>query len=262
MKCRDTIVMSLLLAASAWAQQAVDSITDSVPFVDLNVQVTQGDRAVRDLTHGDFRVFDEGVACRVNGFAYPFEPLQVFLLLDISGSLKERQVELAAVARQALGPQSKVSVIPFGEHTNAAIAEAARQLNEPPDKFREQRVIIVLSDNLALHGQAASEQILRELDRARAVLNMIVAPGVKPVSSSLARETGGEVVRSRQTGQALQEMLERIRHRYQLSYSPPPFDMGQTRRIELRLTPEARQRLGSPKPKILTRPGYTVYPVR
>lgn len=129
MKCCCAIAAPLLLVAAGWTQEA-DSIIDSVTIVELNAQVTQGNRAVRNLTHQDFRVWDEGVASRVVRFDYSFALHRVALLLDISASLKERQTELAAVARQTLGAQDKLSVMVFDEHTDEAIAACARQLNE------------------------------------------------------------------------------------------------------------------------------------
>jgi len=95
---------------------------------------------------------------------------------------------------------------------------------------------------------------------ARAVLHVMVPGGLGLFQ--LACETGGEAVESRQMGRSLQETLERIQHRYSASYSPPPLELGQTRRIDVSLTPEARQRLGSPAPKVLARHRYTVHSAR
>jgi len=73
-----------------------------VTIVRVDAQVINGRQVVADLDQSSFRVFDEGVEQPIEYFGRDSEPLSLLLLLDVSGSMKRRLQEMAAVSRRAL----------------------------------------------------------------------------------------------------------------------------------------------------------------
>jgi VWFA-related protein len=81
----------------------------------------------------------------------------------------------------------------------------------------------------------------------------------------LAALTGGEVVYSGNTGNArrdltpnatLREVVEHMRHRYKLYYDRPPGKPGQTRQVEVGLSPTAEAL--HPSARVVARKGYVI----
>jgi hypothetical protein len=73
----------------------------------------------------------------------------------------------------------------------------------------------------------------------------------------IAEQTGGEAIKADKAGRAFSTMIERIRSRYSLHYNVPSGAVaGSFRKVEVKLTPEARQRY--PRAELRHRPGYKV----
>jgi VWFA-related protein len=142
-------------------------------------------------------------------------------------------------------------------------------------EFPGRRVLIVLTDNHGMHYQTPDEKVLRALAGLDVTLNAIVAPGAKPPKArpnntganpdftqpdvfKLAEETGGEVFRADKAGARFVEMMERVRLRYDLAIRPQTGPEGVFRRLEVRLSEAARERLG--KVEINARTGYYTPP--
>ena len=186
-----------------------------VTIVRVDAQVINGRQVVADLDQSSFRVFDEGVEQRIEYFGRDSEPLSLLLLLDVSGSMKRRLQEMAAVSRRALDALhdgDRVAVMLFGRNTrlaqplttdrgdaaeaiaespsessvgsgtaiNAALLDAARYVRENTEGVRGRRAIVILTDNESLNYQTSDEMVLDALYSADAVLNAIVTPNAKP----------------------------------------------------------------------------------
>ena len=298
-----TIFILLLLTAAASAQEA-PTFRARVSLVRVDVQVTEGKKALGGLGREDFEVLDEGVPRKIVYFGNETEPLWVMLLLDVSGSTRKHVKEMAEASREALRALASgdhAAIMVFGRHTdyrrpftgdlasierallgsvnarglgsgtriNAAIIDAANQMREAAGTEPGRRAIVIMTDNKGLSYKVPNEDVLRALYDADAVLNAIAVGGAKPPKPLppganpdftppdiflLARETGGEVIRANKTGAAFKTMLDGIRTRYSLHYHAPPAEPGIFRRIEARLTPEARRR--HRKATIRARAGY------
>lgn len=183
-------------------------------LVSVDVLVTQAGKPVTGLRAEDFIVREEGVPRPVESFAHDAAPLQVLLLLDVSGSMGRMLRAAAETGRQALAqlaPQDEVAVFFFarrarlqqeltrekdlaaralreaavesglgaGTSLNDALLEAAAYLEKLPP-FPGRRALIVLTDNGGVHYQLPDETVIRALSRVNAVANAIVPEGVRP----------------------------------------------------------------------------------
>jgi VWFA-related protein len=205
-------LLFILLALAAFAQEQETPVFRSdVTMVRVDAQVVDGKRLVAGLGREDFEVFDEGQRQEVAYFGRESEPLDVLLLLDVSGSMRRYVEEMAQVAREALRQlhaADRVAVMLFSrrskvsEEFTADFAEVAREMSAA---VREQglgagtaineallaaaayagrqparpgrRAILILTDNLGLNYQTPNEQVVRALYEADCVLNAIVARG-------------------------------------------------------------------------------------
>ena len=91
-------------------------------LVKVDVQVTARDgKTISDLTQQDFTVFDENQPQPVAYFGRESEPLDLLLLLDVSGSMRRSLEDLAAGTRAALAqlhPGDRVALMLFSRRTN------------------------------------------------------------------------------------------------------------------------------------------------
>ena len=157
-----------------------------------------------------------------------------------------------------------------GTNLNGCVLDTLRWMAEQAE-FPGRRVLIVLTDNHGMHYQTPDEKVLRALAGMDVTLNAIVASGAKPPKAmvlsananpdftppnvfKLAEETGGEVFRADKAGARFVEMMERVRLRYDLAIRPQAGVEGVFRHLEVRLSDEARERLG--KVEINARTGY------
>jgi len=176
--------------------------------VRLDVQVMEGEQPLRGLTMSDFVVTDEGQPQKIAYFGQDAEPLNLILLLDISGSMQKYIDEISQTARDAmkfLRPGDSVAIMVFGKtsavHQDFAdnLAESARQISHAVEDhdvgagtminsavmdaahYMEEhavpggrRAILILTDNLSLSYQLTDGQVIRELNKADTVFNAIV----------------------------------------------------------------------------------------
>jgi VWFA-related protein len=188
--------------------ESTPTFKSSVADVRVDVQVTEGDKLVKDLTKDDFVVTDEGIPQPVISFAHGDEPVNLILLLDISGSMQKSIDEISMQARAALDhlrPGDRVAIMVFARGTAVAqsfsdnLAETARnigsavknwdvgsstQINSAVvsaahymDKHAGpggRRAILILTDNLSMSFQLTDRQVIRELDKADTVFNAII----------------------------------------------------------------------------------------
>ena len=209
----------LLLAGSLAAQQAVPPqekekdedlpvFKAGVTLVKVDIEVTGRDgRNITDLTQKDFRIFDENELREAAHFGREFEPLDLLLLLDVSGSMRRSLEEVAASTRAALGylhsgdrvglmlfSRNAELVQPFTEDfrntqhkildsiykqdlgngtlINESLIAAAAVLKQQPAKGR--RAILIVTDNEGVNYQVSNAEVVRAMDNTDTVLSAIV----------------------------------------------------------------------------------------
>jgi len=179
-----------------------------VADVRVDVQVTEGRKLVRDLTQEDFVVTDEGQPQTIDAFSHGDEPVNLILLLDISGSMQKSIDEIAQHARESLEhlrPGDRVAILVFARRTavhqgfSDNLAETARQIGSAVKSWdvgtstlinsavvdaahymdqhagpRGRRAILILTDNLSMSYRLTDGQVIRELNKADTVFNAIV----------------------------------------------------------------------------------------
>jgi VWFA-related protein len=204
------------------AQQEQPLFRAGITLVKIDAQVTdpQG-RPISGLRAEEFRIFDEGEPQNAVFFGHEAEPLDVLLLLDVSGSMRRLLEEMASNARAALKQlheNDRVGVMLFaryqrveielsdelgaaesgiraatrkqdlgaGTSINESIVAAAKYMREQPARGR--RAILMVTDNEGLNYQSPDEAAIRSLHAANVVLNALVSQ--PPRKDTLAgRET-------------------------------------------------------------------------
>ena len=166
-----------------------------------------GGRAIGGLTPNDFQVYDESAPEKIVYFEHESEPLDLLLLLDVSGSMHRSLMELAADAQAALRPlgeRDRVAVMLFasssavkqpftrdfgavadgiqasvqardlgsGTAINAAVMAAAGYIGSQPATGR--RAVLIVTDNLSLNFRLPDDAVIRALYAADTTLDAIL----------------------------------------------------------------------------------------
>ncbi len=184
-------------------------------LVKIDAQVVgHNGRVVPGLKQEDFAIFDDDRPQKIAHFGQDAEPLDLVLLLDVSGSMHRHLEQMAATAEAALKqlyPTDRVAVVLFAKraevrepltqdlraveeemrdtiHTeslgsgtaiNAAIVRAAQYLQKQPPRGR--RAVLIVTDNLSLNYRIPDEEVIHELYSADAVLNgMLIGKQRRP----------------------------------------------------------------------------------
>jgi VWFA-related protein len=216
-------IATLFILAPLRAQDTeAPTFKAGVADVRVDVQVSQGKDLIKSLTKGDFAITDEGQAQAIVSFSHGEEPLNLILLLDISGSMQKYISQIAQTARDALAhlrPGDRVAIMVFAKTSavhqdfsdnlaetarqignavedhdvgvstqiNSAVIDAARYMRSHADATGR-HAILILTDNLSMSYQLTDGQVIRELNKADTVFNAIVtgrAIEPKPPSPSM-----------------------------------------------------------------------------
>lgn len=183
-------------------------------LVAVDTLVLHRGQPVTGLRTEDFIVREDGLPRPIEAFAHEAAPLQLILVLDVSGSMGRMLRSAAETGRQALdqlAPQDEVAVFFFarrarlaqeftaekrlaaralqeaaiesglgaGTSLNDALLEVARYLEKLPP-FSGRRALIVLTDNGGVHYRLPDEDVIRALSAVNAVVNAIVPENVRP----------------------------------------------------------------------------------
>jgi len=199
----------LLLAGFSWAfAQEAPTFRSNVSLVHVDAQVTAADGKQLDgFTKDDFRILDEGKPQTIAQFATGQESLDLILLFDVSGSMREKVAEVAKAARQGMqelrhgdrvaimvfntkprllmpftedleavqrGIQEDVLGLKFGGGTfiQTAVEDAAKRLAREARTSRRRAVLIITDD----YGQRTRREsnVVREFWEADAILTGLI----------------------------------------------------------------------------------------
>jgi VWFA-related protein len=201
------LLLLVFLLAPAARPQNTPTFRSDVANVRIDAQVTAGNKVLRGLGPPDFEVLDEGQRHPLTYAALDLEPIDITLLLDVSGSMREHVREMATVATQALQHLrrgDRVSLMVFAKTaklkkaltedladmpaaiseasedqtvgsetaTNAAIMQAMEYLNASSQRLR--RAILILTDNLGENYRLRDEAVIEALLKANILLEGIV----------------------------------------------------------------------------------------
>jgi VWFA-related protein len=292
------------ISGLAQEKEPVDVIKVDTDLVVFDVQVVDKKtrRVIGDLTRDDFEVSEKGVKQQVSYFGRDELPLSILLLLDVSGSVRPiiHQIRDGALnALQRLKPEDQVAVMAFantpalvqdftkdralaskqieaataserlgsGTLLGPALNSAAIHMRKAPTAT-SRRVIIVITDNIAIAGAAEQRDILEELfDNGTVVYGLIVRAVIGKVFNVVflgtihgvnhfVEQTGGEILGAskNEVDAKLGLVIDRLRARYALGFRPTnAADKDEFHRVEITIS-SARKRKETPA--VLTKRGY------
>jgi VWFA-related protein len=182
----------------------------SVTDVQVDPEVLEGHSPLQGLTKNDFVVFDENTPQAIKYFGHEAVPLDLVLLLDMSGSVRKYLQQIAGIASTALDrlqPQDQVAVMLFGRNTwieqaftnqheeiaaaidmksageapvgsgtriYAGVQAAARYVASQDSATLRRRAILIVTDNDGMSYDVHKDDALRALYDAKAGLDAIV----------------------------------------------------------------------------------------
>jgi VWFA-related protein len=132
----------LLLAVPPFAGQEKEParISVDVNLVVLHVTVTKDKgQAVSELTERNFQVHENGLAQPIKLFAHEDAPVAAGLLVDHSGSMKNKLPDVTAAAQvfvRASNPNDGMFVVNFNEHVNLGLPPGTPFSNDPAQLAR------------------------------------------------------------------------------------------------------------------------------
>jgi Ca-activated chloride channel homolog len=200
-----TRVIGLFLMAgfAAYAQPpGQPTIVSTVNLVLLDVSVTDGrGNFVSGLTREDFHVFDNGVKQSLSDFAKEDQPVTVGLVVDNSGSMRNKHAEVADAGVRLVGesnPRDEIFVVRFNDDISFGLPpEAAFTDNQ--DQLRAALHAGAIRGRTALYD--ATRAALDHLERgkqARKAL-VILSDGGDNASSLSERQILDRAILSRAT---------------------------------------------------------------
>jgi Ca-activated chloride channel homolog len=256
----------MLLAAAfasptASAQTDDDLITVDSSIVVINASVTDASgKAVRGLSQGQFRVFEDGVEQKIESFGSEETPFAAVILLDTSGSMEQRVALARAAAITFLNGlraddsaaiynfDSKVSLVQDFSNSrdireqvfdlkadgmtvlNDAVYKAAEVLSKRPEK---RRAIIVLSDGADTMSGKTADKALKAALAVGATIYTVDMSSSEDISAakrqnqgvlkSFAEKTGGRFVATPggvAMRNAFRRIVEELGVQYTITYSP------------------------------------------
>jgi Ca-activated chloride channel family protein len=291
----------------AQEKDPVDVIKVSTDLVVFDAQVIdkKSKQTIGDLTKDDFEIYDKGVKQQLSFFSRDELPLAVMLLLDVSGSVRPILHDIrdgANNALQHLKAADEIAVMAFGTRSELvqgftrdrrlvsqkieqatatdrlgratflgpALDSAAIAMANGPSPSR--RVIIVVTDNIAVTENKEEKQILEELlDSGTVVYGLIVRAAIGKVFNVVflgtvhgvnrfVEQTGGEILGAskNEVDAKLAVVIDRLRARYTLGFRPtgePAKD--EFHPVEIKLSPLRKRK---EKAVVLTKRGYYLRP--
>jgi VWFA-related protein len=251
------LLLMLLLGSGLLAQEKpakdepVTIFRTEVSLVKVDFEMVEPNGgASGDLTKDDFVVFDENQPQPIVHFERQSVPLDLLLLLDISGSMRRSLEDIAAASRAALAqlhPGDRVALMlfsrraevaqPFAEDfgatqrkildsiykqnlgngtlINESLIAAAGYMKQQPAHGR--RAVLIVTDNEGINYESTDAQVVRAMLDADTVLNAIVVrkgprpPGVRATGYTNPASAPPDVYSiSRQTGGAAVDGIGKI----------------------------------------------------
>jgi Ca-activated chloride channel family protein len=203
LRCFPVAVTALALTAlSSFAQQP--TFRAGIDVVKVDVSVARGVEHVSGLRAENFEVFDNGVKQKITSVSPEQVPLEVYLVLDLSGSVEgEKLAELKRAANafvDGLVPSDRVALLTFSKTVTvrqeltsnfqafkAALAEAtpggntalydavarAISLRQPRDN---RAIVVVFTDDHDNASAATSKQVVDAAERSDVTAYGVMAP--------------------------------------------------------------------------------------
>jgi len=266
--------------ASAQFRAGVSLVRVDAEVVDANGHIVEG------LKKDDFRVLDEGMPQTLVSFNFAEDPLDLILLFDVSGGMKNKILSIVRATElgfNELRHGDRVSVRAFSTYSSEYLP-----FNDDMQEVNVAILTRVLSMGFGGGSKfepAADEAALRfrqegKTKRKRAVLAITGKPGARePNEDGIVRDfwgsdavlselllgptgmnavvdkTGGITIATTGIpGDAFRDSVHYLRSGYAMYYAQPEAGAGTLRRVEVQLTDDAARRF--PGVSVHARAGY------
>lgn len=288
----------------AQQQDPVDVVRVDTNLVVFDAQVIdkKSKRTIGDLTKEDFELTDNGVRQQISYVSRDELPLSIMLMLDVSGSVRPiiHQIRDGALnALRRLKPNDQVAIIAFGTdhklvqdftsdralvsrqiedvtaddrlgnatYLGAALQTAALHMEHAPTAT-SRRVIIIITDNIAVTTTREQRQVLEHLfDTGTVVYGLVVRGGIGKFFNVMSLgqfkgvnkfvdETGGEILGARQkeVDARLGVVIDHLRARYAIGFRPSNTnDDSKFRSVEIKVRAAKKRK---EEPVVFTKRGY------
>jgi hypothetical protein len=254
------VVATALMASAAWtaAQTPMFRLRTDIVFVDVSVTVDR--RPLEGLQAEDFSLTDNGVPQRVDDVAAEGMPIDVSLLVDLSGSVVDNIEAFRDDVRRfaaLLRPIDRIRVVSFASdvHDEAPLATVSgpmvldfghggggTSLNDglayamlrPEDPARR-HLIIVFTDGFDTASVLSNRRIPDLAQHSAAVIHAVLVPGHASTLSPLepgardalieaAARTGGEAHTLSSAFGDFKRVFDNFRASYVLRFKPTGVD--------------------------------------
>jgi VWFA-related protein len=242
----------------------------SADVVTVGVSVRRGGRPVRDLRLGDFTLTDNGVPQSLASISYERLPIDLTVVLDVSGSVTGPVLEQLRRAiddvRRSLQPRDRLrlvtlstqvrrlvdfdapagaidaafaAVVPGGGSAVLDALAVALASGGTPDR---RQLIILFTDGRDSSSISTPDTLLAVARGTSPTVNVVLATPARVPSdriyTEIAAETGGTVVSLLPTdnlGDSLRGALDQFRASYVLAYIPTGVERVGAHTIDVRV---------------------------
>jgi Ca-activated chloride channel family protein len=174
--------------------QDVDEVLQTCAVVD------EKGRTVTDLARGDFHIFEDGVPQTMSSFLHQDQPVSLGILVDNSGSMRDKRVAVNAAALVLLrnsNPSDASFIVNFSDHAylDQAFTSDIDALNRGLAHYDSKGTtalydaVIASADELTTHGKLPRQVLLVITDGADNASRLDLEQAIRRVQS-----LGGPVV--------------------------------------------------------------------
>ncbi len=261
-------IMLVVAGAVARAQDA--TFRASADAVSVGVSVLRGGRPVAGLAVADFQILDNGVVQQIASLSYEKLPIDLTVLLDISGSVSGKVLDQlqqsASDLRKSLQPSDRLRILTFNMRVHRVLDVDARPGDFEPafaslapggssavldalavalassSTADRRQFIVLLSDGKDSISINTPEALLDAARRTSPTVSVVLATPIRrpadKIYSDLAAETGGTTVALLPTetlGTQLRRAVETFRSSYVLTYTPTGVTREGAHALEVRV---------------------------
>jgi VWFA-related protein len=266
--CGAMVAIVAFAGATMRAQDA--TFRASADAVTVGVSVLRGGRPVSGLAATDFQILDNGVVQQIASLSYEKLPIDLTVLLDISGSVSGKVLDQlrqsAGDLQKTLQPSDRLRILTFNMRVHRLLDVDAKQGTFEPafaslasggssavldalavalasgTTADRRQFVVLLSDGKDSISINTPEALLEMARRTSPTISVVLATPIRrpadKIYADLAAETGGTTVAllpSETLGSQLRRTVDTFRSSYVLTYTPAGVTREGAHALEVRV---------------------------